>query len=66
MARIAVIASLVIFTGCAVATWGGAYHVLNATPVPCAHGAYRRTCPVGPGLRYLTLGAPSYHRRSVL
>jgi hypothetical protein len=32
MARIAVIASLVIFTGCAVATWGGAYHVLNATP----------------------------------
>jgi hypothetical protein len=32
MARIAVIASLVTFTGCAVATWGGAYNVLNATP----------------------------------
>jgi hypothetical protein len=30
--RIVAIASLVIFTGCAVATWGGAYHVLNATP----------------------------------
>ena len=32
MARVAVIASLAIFTGCAVARWGGAYHVLNATP----------------------------------
>jgi hypothetical protein len=31
MARIAVIAWVVIFTGCAVATWGGAYHVLNST-----------------------------------